>query len=109
MNVNILKLDILINGKEYFVGDAEATEHGFKMLTTSNWISSDVEKEIWTEGCAAPDLSDADVRELFAEIADIDAAEIEEVHFVMCLWQEDEVGEQTHLESCYTLSKVAEL
>lgn len=105
----ILKLDLTINGKEYFIGDAEATEQGFKSLTSSNWIiySAD-EKALWESGCVSPDLNKEDNLELFAEISG--SNEIEEAHFVMCLWEEDEeTGEQNHIESCYTLAKIAAL
>lgn len=108
---HILKLDLTINGTEYFVGDADANEQGFKSLTGHSWIvyGSD-EQALWNEGCVSPSLDKEDNMQLMSEISGLRADEITEAHFVMCLWEEDEeTGEQNHIESCYTIAKLAEL
>ena len=104
-----LKLDLAINGIEYWVGDAPATIKGFKSLVRHDWIrNEDDMMEIQETGAATVNLISDEYVEMFRDILGRDdISDIFEANFIMCLWQVDEeTGTEEHLESCYTLESL---
>lgn len=107
---HFLRLDLTINGKEYDMGtDEPATQSGFEMWLTHNWIIFERDCEALRQtGCAELDLSDSENLDLLSEISGLEIEEIESAYFVMCLWnRDDETGEEEHLESLYSKSKLS--
>ena len=97
-----LRLDVLVNGsKEFHVGDSALDAS----LLRHNWVvACGCADELGEKGYAHPRLSKRGVKKLMKEISGY--KKIEDVCFVMCLWElDEETDEESHIKSHYKVSE----
>ena len=89
-----LRLDMYVNGQEYFIADAPVTTEGFEMcLNASRVITGTIAEEIRSNGgtkMETAEMLSEDILDVLWDITGKEMSERDEITFCMCLWNADE-------------------